>query len=69
MELEELENKIIDICTDLGNTLYYDKGQMDINDWNTAYIDLSSLASYVAKCANRLASYAGIAAKKAQKGY
>ena len=42
---------------------------MDINDWNTAYIDLSSLASYVAKCANRLASYAGIAAKKAQKGY
>jgi len=65
MTIEEFEQKVIDVSTELGTALIYDIGQLESSDWDSLADEVSELASLAARTANRYAAYASIARRKA----
>ena len=68
MTIEQFEERVIDVSTDLGTALIYDIGQLQSSDWDGLADELAELASLAAKTANRYAAYAGIARRHANLG-
>lgn len=67
MTIEEFEQKVIDVSTELGTALIYDIGQLESSDWDGLADEVAELASLTARTANRYAAYASIARCEANK--
>ena len=67
MTIEEFEEKVIDVGTDLGTALIYDVGQLESTDWAGLADEVGELASLAARTANRFAAYASIAKRHANQ--
>ena len=68
MTIEEFEQKVIGVSTDLGTALIYDIGQLESSDWASLANEVGELASLAARAASRYAAYASIATRQALKG-
>jgi len=67
MTIEEFEEKVIAVSTELGTALVYDIGQLESSDWDGLADEVAELASLAARTANRYAAYASIARREANK--
>lgn len=67
MTIEEFEEKVIAVSTELGTALIYDIGQLESSDWDSLADEVGELASLTARTANRYAAYASIARRKANQ--
>jgi hypothetical protein len=65
MDIYEIKNKVVGICTDLGGGLPYETDQIDGGDWDEIATELAELARGACIAGNRIAAYAGIARRKA----
>lgn len=67
MTIEEFEEKVIAVGTDLGTALVYDIGQLESSDWASLADEVGELASLASRAASRYAAYASIAKRNANK--
>jgi hypothetical protein len=68
MEIEEMKEKIADICNELGHCLPYEADQVEETDWDNIADELANLARIICIAGNRVAAHAGIARRKANIG-
>jgi len=67
LTLAEVKDRVIDVCTDLGAGLPYNEESMDAETWEDLADELAMLARHAAIGANRIAAYAGVARRRANK--
>lgn len=67
MNIDEMEEKIIEICEQIGTLLYYKGDSIGMDDWDSLADYLAILASHICSGGRRIAAYAGIARRKANK--
>lgn len=67
MTIEEIQSKVVKIATKIGEGLAYDENQLP-DDWDDLAREIGEEARHCMLNGCRLASYAGIAAKKARGG-
>lgn len=65
LTLDEYKDKVVEICEQLGSGLPYEPEDVKAEDWQELAGGLADLARFVGGMANRLASYAGNASKRA----
>ena len=67
MTIEEFEEKVIAVSTELGTALIYDIGQLESSDCDSLADEVGELARLTARTSNRYAAYASIARRKANQ--
>jgi hypothetical protein len=67
LDPDEFKERVVEIATDLGSGLTYDEDEL-CDTWEGLAEEVTAMAKHAAICANRLASYAGIAARKRNLG-
>jgi len=67
LTLAEVVERVIAVCTDLGGGLPYHDDSIDATTWEELADELAMLARHAAIGANRIAAYAGIARRRANR--
>ena len=65
LTLDEVIDRVVTVCTDLGAGLPYDEVSFDATTWEELADELAMLARHAAIGANRIAAYAGVVRKRA----
>lgn len=67
MDIDEVKDKVSNICQSLGGGLPYCPESIEAEDWDALATELADIARHACTEANRIASYAGIARRKANR--
>lgn len=67
LTLAEAKDRIVNVCTDLGAGLPYNEESIDAVTWEELADELAVLARHAAIGANRIAAYAGVTRRRANK--
>ena len=66
--INDVKDKVSDICQSLGGGLPYDPDSILAQGWDELADELADIARHASVETNRIASYAGIARRKANTG-
>lgn len=71
MDLDEVKRRVVSICEHLGASIPYEwdqeAGQIKAQDWAGLAEELAEIARRIQQAGNRVAGYAGLAAKRARQ--
>jgi hypothetical protein len=69
MDQSGLKEKVVSICQELGGGLPYELGHLQGDSWQEIACELAELARLISSSGARIAAYASIAQRRANKGY